>query len=162
MEQTRSDLLKTTDASSSSNSYKSKYENITDKKFKNHLLIGKDKTRSELVYFILNTSHHIANSGYWCCYCQNRRGKCQMCKIPKIFTDFVNDINNYIFDYEFLYFYYMTLTKQLLKLIDHKKKDCTECYLNEYVFGGRYYTTVIFWSVPLSESIRYTEKIQID
>ena len=34
--------------------------------------------------------------------------------------------------------------------------------MNEYVFGGRDYTTATFWSIPLSESIRYTEKIQID
>ena len=33
MEQTRSDLLKTTDVSSSSNSYKNKYENITNEEF---------------------------------------------------------------------------------------------------------------------------------
>ena len=81
----------------------------------------------------------------------------------KIFTDFVNDIDNNIFDHEFLYFYYMRLTKELLKLSGHKKKkDCIECFLNEYVFGGRNYTSATFWSVPLSESIRYTEKIQID
>ena len=71
----------------------------------------------------------------------------------KIFTDFVNDIDNNIFDYEFLYFCYMRLTKELFKLIDHKKRDYIECFLNEYVFGGRDYTTAIFWSVPLSESI---------
>ena len=64
MEQTRSNLLKTTDASSSSNSYKNKYENTTNEEFKNHALIDKDKTRFELVYFILNTLYHIVNSGY--------------------------------------------------------------------------------------------------
>ena len=32
-----------------------------------------------------------------------------MCKIPNIFTDFVYDIDNNIFDYEFLYFYYTRL-----------------------------------------------------
>ena len=128
MEQTRSDLLKTTDASSSSISYKNKYENITDEKFKNHLLVGKDKTRFELVYFILNTLHHVVNSGYWYYYCQNRRDKCQMCKIPKIFTDFVNNIDNNIFDYEFLYFYYTKLTKELMKLINHKKKTVSNAF----------------------------------
>ena len=96
---------------------KNKYENITDEEFKNHLLVVKDKTRFELVYFILNTLHDIVNSGYWYCHCQNCKGKCQMCKTPKIFTDFVNDIDNNIFDYEFLYFYYTRFTKELLKLI---------------------------------------------
>ena len=77
MEQTRSDLLKTSNASSSSasNSYKNKYDNITNEEFKNRLLIGKNKTRFELVYSILNTLHYILDSGCWYCYCQNRRGK---------------------------------------------------------------------------------------
>ena len=34
--------------------------------------------------------------------------------------------------------------------------------MNEYVFGGRDYTADTFWSVPPSESIQYTEKIQTD
>ena len=160
MDQTRSNLLKTTDSSSSSP--RNKYENITDEEFKNHPLVGKDKSRFELVYFILNTLHHIFDSGYWYCYCQKRRGKCQMCKIPKIFTNFINDIDSNIFDYEFLYFYYTKLTKELLKLIDRNRKNCIDCFLNEYVFGGRDYSTATSWSIPLSESIRYTEKIQID
>ena len=85
-----------------------------------------------------------------------------MCKIPKIFTNFINDIDSNIFDYEFLYFYYTKLTKELLKLIDRNRKNCIDCFLNEYVFGGRDYSTATSWSIPLSESIRYTEKIQID
>ena len=51
-----------------------------------------------------------------------------MCKIPKIFTDFVNDIDNNIFDYELLYFYYTRLTKELPKLIDHKKKSVSNAF----------------------------------
>ena len=151
MGQTRSNLLKTTDASSSSP--RNRYGNVTDKEFKNHLLIGKDKSRLELVYFILNTLHHIFDSGYWYCYCQNRRSKRQTCKIPNIFTNFINDIDINIFDYEFLYFYYTKRTEELLKLIDHNRKGYIDCFLNEYVFGGRDYSTATSWSVPLSESI---------
>ena len=162
MEQTRSNLLKATDVFSSFNSYKNKYENITDEEFKNHLLVGKNKTRFELVYFILNTLHHIVNSGYWYCYCQNRRGKCQMCKTPKLFTKIMEDIDNNMFDQEFLLFHYTKLTKKLLKLIDHDKKECINSFLNEYVLGGRDCNTATSWSVPLSESIQYTEKIQIE
>ena len=161
MDQTRSNIVKNTNASSSS-SPRNKYENIADEEFKKHLLVGKDKTLFELVYFILNTLHHICDSGHWYCYCQDRRGKCRMWKIPKIFTNFMKDIDIKIFDYKFLLFYYTKLTKELLKLIDHDKKDCIDCFLNEYVFGGRDYTTGTSWSVPLSESIRHTEKIQID
>ena len=120
MDQTRSNV-KSTSASSSS-SPRSNYENITDEEFKKHLLVGKDKTHFELVYFILNTLHHICDSGHWYCYCENRRGKCKMCKIPKIFTNFMKDIENNIFDYKFLLFYYTKLTKELFKLIDHHKK----------------------------------------
>ena len=42
--------LKTTDASSSSNSYKNKYEDITNEEFKNHLLLG--RTKLPLNWFI--------------------------------------------------------------------------------------------------------------
>ena len=133
MDKARSSPLKIADASSSSP--RNKYENITDEEFKNHLLTGKDKTCFELVYFILNTLHHICHSGYWYCYCQNRSGKCEMCKMPKIFTNFINDIDNNIFNYEFLYFYHTKLTKELLRLINHNRKDCIECFRNEYIFG---------------------------
>ena len=56
MDQTRSNIVKNTNASSSS-SPRNKYENIADEEFKKHLLVGKDKTLFELVYFILNTLH---------------------------------------------------------------------------------------------------------
>ena len=134
MDHTRSNV-KSTDASSSS-SPRNIYENITDEEFKKHPLVGKDKTHFELVYFILNTLNHICDSGCCYCYCQNRRGTCQMCKIPKIFTNFMKDIENNIFNYEFLLFYYIKLTKAFFRLIDHDKKDCIDCFLNKYVFGG--------------------------
>ena len=40
--------------------------------------------------------------------------------------------------------------------------DCVECFSNEYTFRGRDYSTATSWSIPLSESIQYNEKIQID
>ena len=58
MDQTRSNVVKNTNASSSS-SHRNKYENITDEEFKKSLLVDKNKTRFQLVYFILNTLHHI-------------------------------------------------------------------------------------------------------
>ena len=82
--------------------------------------------------------------------------------IPKIFASFTSDIDNNIFDYEFLFFYCTKLSKERLKLIYHGKMDCIECFLNEYVFAGRDYTTATSWSIPLSESIQYNGKIQID
>ena len=73
-----------------------------------------------------------------------------MCKIPKMFTNFMKDIDNSIFGYKFLLFCYIRLTKELLKLIDHNKKDCIDCFLNEYVSRGRDYTTATSWCDPLS------------
>ena len=83
-----------------------------------------------------------------------------MCKIPIIFSNFSLDIENNIFDYDFLFFYYTKLSKELLKLIDHGKMDCVKWFLNEYTFRGRDYSTATSWSVPLFESIRYNDKIQ--
>ena len=82
--------------------------------------------------------------------------------IPKIFASFTSDIDNNIFDYEFRFFYCTKLSKERLKLIYHGKMDCIECFLNEYVFAGRDYTTATSWRIPLSESIQYNGKIQID
>ena len=42
------------------------------------------------------------------------------------------------------------------------KKDCIECFQGEYKFKGRYLHTGEYWSVELSESIQYNERIQID
>ena len=81
MEQTTSDPVKINGASSSS--YRNKYEDTTDEKFKKHLLFGKNKSCFELVYIIL--LHHIYDSRYWYCYCQNRRGKCIFLQSTKSF-----------------------------------------------------------------------------
>ena len=43
-----------------------------------------------------------------------------------------------------------------------KKKDCVECFQGEYKFSGRDWHTGKYWSIPLSESIRYNERIQVD
>ena len=51
-----------------------------------------------------------------------------MCKTPRISTDFVNDIDNSIFEYEFLYSYHTKLTLELLKLIDHNKKTVSNAF----------------------------------
>ena len=79
-----------------------------------------------------------------------------------MFSNFVNDVDNNIFDYNFLFFYYTKLVNELLKLIDHGRKDCIECFQGENVFGGIDYHSCTSWSVPLSESIQYQETIQID
>ena len=148
---------------STNTSPRNKYSDITEKEFKEHLLFGKNKSRFDLEYFILNTLYHISNSGYWHRYSQSPdKGKCQMCKTPTIFSNFSRDIEHNIFDYDFLFFYYTKLFKELLKLIDHGKMDCVECFSNEYTFRGRDYSTATSWSIPLSESIQYNEKIQID
>ena len=60
------------------------------------------------------------------------------------------------------FFFSITLSKEPLKLIDHGQMNCIERFLNEYVFAGRDYTTATSWSIPLSETIQYNEKIQID
>ena len=85
-----------------------------------------------------------------------------MCKIPKIFVNFSQNIENNIFDYDFLFFCYAKFSREPLKLIDHGRMDCVECFSNEYVFGGRDYSTATSWSVPLPESIQYNEKIQVE
>ena len=87
--------------------------------FKKLILMGKTKTKYQLVYFILNTLHHIVNSGGYYCYCGDMN-KGKMCAIPIIFTGFKKDIEKNIFDYNFLF-------NELLQLPDHNK-DYIECF----------------------------------
>ena len=41
------------------------------------------------------------------------------------------------------------------------KKDYIECFQGEYEFGGRDWYTGEYWSITLSESIWYNERLQV-
>lgn len=93
---------------------------MTKAEFKDLILMGKSKTRYEIVYFILNTLHNIVNSGGYYCYCSNT-DKCKVCAIPMIFVDFKIDVEKNMFDINFLFNYYTKLFHELLELFDQKK-----------------------------------------
>ena len=93
-------------------------------------------------------------------YCQNKQ-KYQICVIPKYFSDFEKDVEKNIFDYNFLFWYHTKLCKELIKLFDHKK-GCAECFQGEYKFRHCDWYTGEYWSINLSDSIHYNEKIQTD
>ena len=87
--------------------------------------------------------------------------KFQLCVIPTIFFEFEKDIEKNIFDLNFLYSYHSKLCFQLNQLFD-EDKTATECFLHsEYEFRGRDWTSGETWSVSLSDSIRYDEKIEL-
>ena len=66
---------------------------MTKEEFQNLILMGKSKTRYKIVYFILNTLHKIVNSGDWYCYCPDiEDGKCKICTIPIIFSNFEKEV----------------------------------------------------------------------
>ena len=100
----------------------SEYSSMSKEELKKLILIGKPKTRFELVYFILNTLHHIVNSGGW--YCDSHhfeeRRKCKIFSIPIIFNDFEKDIERNILDVNFLFNYYTKLVSCLNCLIKKK------------------------------------------
>ena len=86
--------------------YVNKYSEMSKNEFRELILMGKPKTRCELVNFILNTLHNINASNFQYCHCEHLEDeKCKMCVIPKIFVDFEKDIENNLFDYNFLFFY---------------------------------------------------------
>ena len=55
---------------------------------------------------------------------------------------------------------YTKLCHELLELFD-QKKDCIECFQNEYEFCGRDWYTGECWGGTLSESIQYNEQLQV-
>ena len=138
----------------------SEYSSMSKEEFKELILIGRLKTRFELAYFILNTLHHIVNSGGWYCHCHHfeEGRKYKFFSIPMIFKDFEKDIERNIFDVNFLFNYYTKLCHELLELFD-KKKNGIECFQAGYEFSGTDWNTGEYWSVPLSENIQYNEKI---
>ena len=137
-----------------------KYKNMTREEFEKVFLLEKEKTRFELVYFILNTLNHLLNTDCYYCYCQ-RKGCCQICKIPNIFLNFERGIDKRMFNFNFLNQYYDRLTHELLKLFD-QKQDVVECFQGEYVYSSRDWYTGEHWRVTLSESIPYCEKIHLN
>ena len=53
----------------------------------------------------------MRSNGYWYCYCEEEKNgekvkKCQLCVISVIFREFETDIDNNIFDVDFLNCYY--------------------------------------------------------
>ena len=83
-----------------------------------------------------------------------------MCSIPVIFTDFEKDVERNLFDVNFLFNHYTKLCHKLLELF-YQKKDCIECFQGKYEFGVRNWDTGEYWSVTLSESIWYNERLQV-
>ena len=99
------------------------YSRMSKKEFESLILIGKLKTRYELVYFILNSLHHITKSNFWYYYCEDLSNeKCRMRIIGMIFCDFENEVERNLFDYNCLFWYYTTLCRELLQLFDEKKR----------------------------------------
>ena len=140
----------------------SEYATMTKDEFKKYILMSKPKSRCQLVYFILNTLHNIIEAPYltYYCYCQSQE-KWKICTIPIIFRNFEKDIENNIFDCNFLLWYYTKLCNELIQLFD-QKKDCIESFQGDYEFSGRDWNTDEYWSVPFSKIIQYNGKIQID
>ena len=137
------------------------YSRMSKKEFESLILIGKPKMRYELVYFILNSLHHITKSNFWYYYCEDLSNeKCRMRIIAMIFCYFENEVERNLFDCNCLFWYYTTLCRELLQLFD-EKKVCIECMHGEYVFSGKDWYTEEYWQVPLSKSIQYNEKLQI-
>ena len=92
---------------------------------------------------------------------KKKKLKCQLCVIPTIFLEFEKNIEKNMFDIDFLYSYYSKLCFQLNQLFD-EDKTAAECFLHgEYKFRGRNWTSGETWSVSLSDSIHYDEKIKL-
>lgn len=67
-----------------------------------------------------------------------------------------------MFDVDILNSCYGKFSHELMELFD-ENKSCIDCLLyHEYTFSGRNWNTGETWSVPLSESIRYNERIKIN
>ena len=78
-----------------------------------------------------------------------------------IFYYFEDDLEKNMFDELFLKDYNEKLYHHLIELFYTNK--CAICSFpdSKYHYGGRYWQTGKTWNVPLSEQMRYEEKIEI-
>ena len=67
-------------------------------KFKALILIEKEKTRYDFVYFTLNALYQILYNSDWYGYCDDfkDKSKCKICAIPLKFPNFKDDIKKYV------------------------------------------------------------------
>ena len=107
--------------------WESRYSNMSKNEFKTLILMNKEKSRYDYVYFILNTLLQIFYD-YSYCYCHDfnyddfKNGfKCKICTISSKFPDFENDIEKNTFIVDYLIKYYERLCDKLLKLFDEKE-----------------------------------------
>ena len=85
-----------------------------------------------------------------------------MCTIPGDFDEFELKLHNHILDYDFLKKCHEKLYPLLLQIF-RQKKVCICCFLHqEYENKGRNWWDGTTWSVSVSESVRYNEKLQRD
>ena len=86
-------------------------------------------------------------------------GKGQFCAIPMTFCNFQKDIDNNMFDFNFLSSYYGKFFFQLNQIFD-ERKGAIRCFLHEE-FQGRDTISGKSWSVPLRDCIKYSEQVNI-
>ena len=111
------------------------YSTMSKEDFKKLILMGKSKTRYQLVYIILNTLHHIVSAASYYYYCYDNE-HCKICPIPIIFSNFEKDVEKDMF-YHITFCFGITF----------------KCFQEEYEFSGCDWNTGEYWSVFLSESI---------
>ena len=69
----------------------------------------------------MNTLYNAVDSRSYC-YCDEKKdGKCQICIISIIFTGFEKIVEKNSFNYNFLFWNYTKLCKELIQLFDKKK-----------------------------------------
>ena len=121
-------------------------------------------SRFELPCFIINTLSLFCYKGWYYCYCNNDANKktCLMCTIPGDFNEFELKLHDHILGYDYLKKYREKLYPLLLQIF-RQKKDCVCCFLHqEYENKGSHWWDGTTWSVSVSESVRYNEKLQRD
>ena len=124
-------------------------------------------SRFYLRFFLLNTLSQIMYNGWWNCICneekeEKQKEKCTICKIQIIFTDFENDLEENMFDEEFLNDCNSKLCYHVMELFG--TNICAICSFldSEYSYWGRDCWLGKTWRVPLSKQMKYEEDIKMN
>lgn len=140
------------------------YSTMSKEDFKKLILMGKSKTRYQLVYIILNTLHHIVSAASYYYYCYDNE-HCKICPISIIFSNFEKDVEKDIF-YHITFCFGITLkfaTSSFNFLIIKKiVLDAFKKSMSSVVVTGTLANTGVYFSLKVFDTMKRSRLINLN
>lgn len=154
--------MEQTTATKSATTTVSEYSTMSKQDFKKLILMGKSKTRYQLVYIILNTLYHtVSAASYHYCYDNEH---CKIYPIPIIFSNFEKDVEKDMF-YHITFCYGITLkfaTSSFNFLIIKKiVLNAFRKSMSSVVVTGTLANTGVYFSLKVCDTMKRSRLINL-